>query len=87
MALGVERLKILMIYLWLHGHEGCPFVLHQFVTLDSFKMCFHFQNVLSFSNDITTNNCAKVVLNHSEDELFQVQKGVYQVVKFNNSKK
>ena len=26
---GVERVKILMIYLWLHGHEGCPFVFHQ----------------------------------------------------------
>ena len=25
----VERLRILMIYLWLHGHEGCPFVFHQ----------------------------------------------------------
>ena len=25
---GVERLRILMIYLWLHGHKGCPFVFH-----------------------------------------------------------
>ena len=26
---GVEILRILMIYLWLHGHEGYPFVFHQ----------------------------------------------------------
>ena len=25
---GVERLRILMTYLWLHGHEGYPFVFH-----------------------------------------------------------
>ena len=25
---GVERLRILMIYLRLHGHEGCPFELY-----------------------------------------------------------
>ena len=25
---GVERLRILMIYLWLHGLEGYPFVFH-----------------------------------------------------------
>ena len=29
MALGVERLKILMQYLWLHGHDGCPFVFNE----------------------------------------------------------
>ena len=26
---GVGRLRILMIYLWLHGHESYPFVFHQ----------------------------------------------------------
>ena len=25
---GVERLRILVIYLWLHGHEGYPFMFH-----------------------------------------------------------
>ena len=26
---GVEGLRILILYLWLHGHKGCPFVFHQ----------------------------------------------------------
>ena len=33
-----------------------------------------FQNVLSFSNDITTNNYAKRALNHWKDELDSVIK-------------